>query len=315
MQTEIERVLTMKKIRTIILIITLIFTLAVPNVSAKPKDDTEPDNFLVALGDSQTFGEGLQQHEGIPSKQSYPFVMGAMFAERDGEPWEVNNHAVSGYRTQDVLNDLMYNPIVIEDVMKADVIILNIGANDFLHDLIAQALEARMQQQPFDMESAFMNGVIDIIDNLPAILHAIKVHNPGAEVILYTMINPFTDHTVDVEVLAPLFETTPEALLVLFAQFDFLLDTVVNPIYYHVAMGSMLMGQNIRLAHPRHFGFGSETVHRYLRDYTGDEYNFEFMIKDVHPNPKGHKVLAQIGFDAPQIINVHPVPVPPILIP
>lgn len=78
---------------------------------------------LVALGDSVPSGANCDC-------SPYPVLIARKLAARFGHRVKVTNDAVAGFTTQDVLDQLNYDADVIAHVRAADVITIEIGAND-----------------------------------------------------------------------------------------------------------------------------------------------------------------------------------------
>lgn len=81
----------------------------------------------MALGDSVPAGSGCDC-------DPFPELTGPLLAERTGRPAVVDNLAVGGQTSADVLEELG-DPEVIARIRRADVVIVEVGANDFDEDL------------------------------------------------------------------------------------------------------------------------------------------------------------------------------------
>lgn len=82
---------------------------------------------IVALGDSVPSGAGC-------ACDPFPELSGPLLAERTGRQAAVDNLAAGGQTSADVLDELR-DPDVIARLRRADVVIVEIGANDFDEDL------------------------------------------------------------------------------------------------------------------------------------------------------------------------------------
>jgi lysophospholipase L1-like esterase len=78
---------------------------------------------VLALGDSVPAGAAC-------GCNPFPQVYGSLLAQRTGAQVAVDNRAVSGVETADVLDQLA-SPAVEDAVRRADVLLVTIGANDF----------------------------------------------------------------------------------------------------------------------------------------------------------------------------------------
>ncbi|GAB3056644.1 hypothetical protein GCM10027053_17520 [Intrasporangium mesophilum] len=81
----------------------------------------------MALGDSVPSGGGCDC-------TPYPQLSATSLVSADGENWVATNDAVGGYTTSDVLDQLATEPEVSAHVADADVVEIEIGANDVGYD-------------------------------------------------------------------------------------------------------------------------------------------------------------------------------------
>lgn len=81
----------------------------------------------MALGDSVPSGGGCDC-------TPYPQLSATSLVSADGEKWVATNDAVGGYTTSDVLDQLATEPEVSAHVADADVVEIEVGANDVGYD-------------------------------------------------------------------------------------------------------------------------------------------------------------------------------------
>jgi lysophospholipase L1-like esterase len=81
---------------------------------------------VVALGDSVPHGTNCDC-------TPYPPLSASGLATASGQTVAATNDAVAGYTTEDVLHQLRSDPTVIDHVRSADVVEIEIGANDVAH--------------------------------------------------------------------------------------------------------------------------------------------------------------------------------------
>jgi lysophospholipase L1-like esterase len=162
-------------------------------VSAQKHDPAEVKKLsLVALGDSITSGYGLFNQRPNPvhgrlldglitSRDAYPQAIGDELGLR------VNNLAVSGWTSNDLLMALLYNGRYRAAVSNADVILLNIGGNDVLGYLIEvdfENIDADELLEQIGVRLQFF------YQNLGWILQQIRLLNPTAPILHYGFYNP-----------------------------------------------------------------------------------------------------------------------------
>ncbi|WP_019412500.1 GDSL-type esterase/lipase family protein [Paenisporosarcina sp. TG20] len=157
-----------KKIFSGMIIATLVLTIPTMS-SAKPLKKTEVE--YVSLGDS--LAAGFTPYYGRIDLGYADFLKERM----EQSQYEVNftNFAVPGYTSTRLKNDVLNNEEVIAEIKSADMITLDIGANDVLNALYVDPFKA-----------------IDTVrKNLTAILKAIDMINPNVDVYVMGYYNPF----------------------------------------------------------------------------------------------------------------------------
>lgn len=142
------------------------------SAAAAPEDAP----LLLVMGDSIAYGQGLTD----PVSQCY----GALVAEREG--YVLQNRAVNGYMTRDLLNLLQFNDSLKEQAAQADLLVISIGGNDFLRQV------DRMARDLLHGELDTLDGILrELEDNLDSILTRLRELNPEAPILLQTLYNPF----------------------------------------------------------------------------------------------------------------------------
>lgn len=141
----------------------------------------EPEKLnVVSLGDSITYGYGLSE----PSK-AYPHLIG------NGSN-HVTNISYPGWTSTDLLTDLKANQAAAAKLQEADVITLNIGANDLMQAIGIGEIIA--SQQPFVPTEEHL-AKIDLASNQLAVnlqeMITIIRANSAAPILLYSIYNPF----------------------------------------------------------------------------------------------------------------------------
>lgn len=108
----------------------LLFSLVVPSAVAAKNVKHDTLNF-VALGDSLAAGYTPTPGGGFQLLDGYPEYLQARL-EQSNYTTDLNNFAVPGFTTLNVMSQLNNNATIIAEVQQADILTLNIGANDAL---------------------------------------------------------------------------------------------------------------------------------------------------------------------------------------
>lgn len=161
----------MKKLISLILALTLIFSLAV-TASA-----TESTDFVV-LGDSIAHGHGLED------KENYAY--GALIAKANG--YNYANHSHDGDTSFD-LNNRLERSDVIADLKKAEIIAISIGGNNFLRGGFVEMILKGI----FGDYRMFDEVAAEFYDNFNTAIDKIRAINPHAEIFIQTVYNPRND--------------------------------------------------------------------------------------------------------------------------
>jgi lysophospholipase L1-like esterase len=147
----------------------------------------------VALGDSLAAGQIAKKADGtVTFDKGFTGVIAEHFEKQGILASYSNKFSVSGYTTQNVLDDLMSNKEVegkkIQDTLKtATVISVTAGANDVLRIAKIDAAKGTVTIDPLQ----FGSTNIKIQDNLGKTIQQIKAINPKAEVYVSGYYNPF----------------------------------------------------------------------------------------------------------------------------
>jgi lysophospholipase L1-like esterase len=139
---------------------------------------------IVALGDSLTKGTGDQTGKG------YVIAAKELLELERGKPVHIlGNYAVNGYKTDQLLNDLKTKSSIVEQLSKADIILLTIGGND-LYAIGRDLLEGSAEQLDPAVVKARMP---EPLARLEQILAVVSEANPKATVMYMGLYNPFYD--------------------------------------------------------------------------------------------------------------------------
>jgi lysophospholipase L1-like esterase len=177
------------KILSLLIMLTFIISIVTP---AKTHAIGEKVHY-VALGDSLAAGQIAKKADGtVTFDKGFTGVIAEHFEKQGTLASYSNKYAVSGYTTQNVLDDLMNNKEVegkkIQDTLKtATVISITAGANDVLRIAKIDAVKGTVTIDPLQ----FGATNVKIQENLGKILQQIKAINPKAEVYVSGYYNPF----------------------------------------------------------------------------------------------------------------------------
>ncbi|UYZ21698.1 GDSL-type esterase/lipase family protein [Mesobacillus jeotgali] len=129
---------------------------------------------LTVLGDSLAAGQTPYREIG----SGYGDFLKARF-EQSQFKGDLNKHGVSGYVSSQLLKDVLTNTDVIQSIEDAEVIVLDIGANDLLKELGSNDL-VKIQA-----------ALVGVQNNLNQILKTIDELNPNVDVYVMGYYNPF----------------------------------------------------------------------------------------------------------------------------
>lgn len=138
----------------------------------------------VVLGDSIAFGSGLLN----PREAVY----GRIVADTDG--YEYYNYAVPGHTTGNLLRR-MGEKTVKEAIVKADIINISIGGNNFLLDNLNGLMYDGIVKKDYSRIDAIAEGVYK---DIGTVVDTIRELNPDAAIILQTLYNPQTGYVGEV---------------------------------------------------------------------------------------------------------------------
>lgn len=161
----------MKKIITLTVALLMFFGMI--NIFVFAEDDKK---FYVVLGDSIAYGSGL--------KNSQEACYGKTVADTNG--YDYVNHAVPGHTSTDLIS-LLDDETIISDIIKADIISISAGGNDFLKNNPSDLIfDAALE----DDYSGFGEISQMFYENFSQIIDKINLLNPDAVIIMQTLYNP-----------------------------------------------------------------------------------------------------------------------------
>jgi LPXTG-motif cell wall-anchored protein len=249
----------MKKFKKLPFLLAIILFLSItlsPFVSA---DKPEKLN-VVSLGDSITYGYGLSD-----LNKAYPHLIG-------NGPNNVTNISHSGWTSTDLLTALKTGQATAK-LQEADVITLNIGANDLMQAIELGKIIA--SQQPFVPTEEHLNKINLASNQLAANLQemiAIIRANSAAPILLYSIYNPFGQSQ----------DPFAASLHMLGEQVTINVNTLVlGPL--SSATGAIYLDTN--------------------STFNGNQSTY-IIPGDIHPTLAGHKALAKLATDA--LIAIQP---------
>jgi len=218
-------------------------------LGACAQEDAEQET-LVALGDSITYGANLEDS----GQSAYPHLIG------EDAGFEVQNLAVSGWQTAQVMEALRGDQEYRQRVQDADVIAMTIGSNDLLEILrLAETSGAGEPEQVEEILRQELSNSI-VFDEIGGLIEEIQTLT-DAQILLYNIYNPFLS-------INPIYQIG-EALL-----------PQVNATFQEVAEGY----ENVYL------------IDAYSA-FNGKQEDY-IIPGDIHPTEEGQAVLAEIGLEA-----------------
>lgn len=268
-----------KKLVTLSLLLLLIGMSITPATSANELDEKLT---IVSLGDSITMGWNIDnpQDPKVQSPSAFPFLIGNSHNE-------VLNVSYPGWTTGDLLNAVSLENSK-EKLQQADVVTLNIGANDLLQaiDLEGIIKSGKSLSDPAvvtEIQGKVAAASTEISENLFIIINEIK-QETDAPILLYSLYNPFGPDTTDPQSI------TSQLYLV----GNLITESVITSVYNPMA---------------------SNTGSHYLDSYSVyDGKQGEYIIPgDIHPNKVGQQILADLAtaklldlFPPVNIVASHP---------
>ncbi|WP_246079039.1 GDSL-type esterase/lipase family protein [Paenibacillus piri] len=160
---------------------------AAPQEAVKPKESlaSKEKIQIVALGDSLTAGTGDLTGRGYVGQAK------EKLEKQLGKPvFILNNFAIPGFRTSDMLKDMESKRGIDTALADADVIMLTIGGNDLFAG--GQGLFNGQSDESFD-PSAAQERMPDALKRLEQIMDRIAKQNPNAVICYVGLYHPFLD--------------------------------------------------------------------------------------------------------------------------
>lgn len=226
-----------------------LITLTALFLSACAQDDAEQAT-LVALGDSITYGANLEDRE----VSAYPYLMG------EAAELEVQNLAVSGWQTGQLIDALRTDAEYQQIVSEADFIAMTIGGNDLLRILRTAEAESGGSMEVMMgiiLEELASNVVFDEVGELIEEIRSLT----DARILLFNIYNPLP----------------PSSSLY------FIGDSLLPQVNTAIANVAEIY-EDVHLADA----------------FTAYQNNQDAYIiaGDIHPTEEGQAVLAEIGMEA-----------------
>lgn len=256
----------MKRVSRYLLLTLLVFFIFTPlNILAETANKDELN--YVALGDSLAAGILNDLTQGI----GYPAHIQAGIEEETPYSVNLDNRGVGGYTTIDVVEQLANNHNDIrEELTEADIITLDIGANDLLGKIDFDAID------PFDPE-----GFNELL---------IEAEREAL---------PIVEENFDL-ILSDLRELNPEASIYVMGYYNglyFLPDYVQDTV--RTIMGNL--NQTIATSAENYHAFYVST----LETFEG-KYDLYLPDPDIHPTEEGYEAIA-VAFLEQIIPNLEPI--------
>jgi lysophospholipase L1-like esterase len=225
---------------------------------------------LAALGDSITFGYGLEQNMTAPSSKAFPNLI-----EGNGSV-EVTNLGVSGWTSTDLLNALTNDAHFNEALSEANIVTLNIGSNDLLkaiqfYDMINSNAPIKLTPE---LELKVKLAALRLGEQLKMIVGHVQ-EKTSSTIILYTLYNPFDEST----------DPTMSSLHNLGEQ--------IIPVINEQFIKPVSLQSNVVLADA-------------YKAFNGNQ-NAYILPNDFHPTEQGHQALALLADNALKTLQPEPV--------
>lgn len=163
---------------------------APPAEAAPPKTSSVPMSAkdkiqIVALGDSLTAGTGDLSGRG------YVGQVKEKLAKQFGKPvFVLNNFAIPGFKTADVLQDMESKKDIDKSVAQADLVLLTIGGNDLFDG--GQGIFTGEGGEGFNPKAA-EERIPEALKKLEQILDRVAKQNPNAVICYVGLYHPFLD--------------------------------------------------------------------------------------------------------------------------
>lgn len=250
-----------KKLVTLSLLLLLI---GMTITTATSANEVDKKLTIVSLGDSITMGWNIDnpQDPYVQSPSAFPFLIGNSHNE-------VLNVSFPGWTSGDLLSAISLDTSK-EKLQQADVVTLNIGANDLLQaiDLEGIIKSGKSLSDPAvaaEIQAKVAATSTQITNNLSIITNIIK-QETDAPILLYSLYNPFGPDMTD-----------PQSILSQLHLVGNSITESVNTYVYNTIANS--------------------TGSHYLDSYTAyDGKQGEYIIPgDIHPNKVGQQILADLA--------------------
>ncbi len=237
----------------------------------KEKGDTEETMIYVALGDSLTHGYGLADKQ----KDRFSAVI-ADKLRADGYMCSEFNYGVDGLTSDGLLE--MLNEGQCSMTGRADLITIDIGANDVLHTvsmLAAYAMYdmAAPEDEYESIQAELDNSLDQYRSNFETLIDNIKRENPNARIICTTIYNPYKNLHMTIQV--------PDGEVSL-SEYTDTVVTRLNNVMREVAADKGIEVADSYTA----FELTNKTVLNAKNDDTGTNM-------DIHPNKDGYALMAE----------------------
>lgn len=222
---------------------------------------------ITVLGDSIAEGYALLENE-----KNYGEWLGEYFKA------EVDNFAIFGKTTSQLMEDIKHKSEVSDSINKADLICVSIGANDILSiifdDLVAIGKSYNSSSQSLDISSGTIQKLLisfssslgpaatQAAENIGILREMLAEMNPNARVIFQTVYNPFETNDPSMESIAlPLY--------------------TFSSIYLSSINNAIKNGELTEFADIQNKFRGHCTTFTNIDDF------------DIHPNESGHFIIAE----------------------
>jgi lysophospholipase L1-like esterase len=140
---------------------------------------------IVALGDSLTAGTGDLSGRGYIGQAK------ELIEKQLGKPvFILNNFAIPGFRTTDMLNDLDQKKGIADAVAQADIVMFSIGGNDLFEG--GQGIFTGQSDEGFNPGAA-AGRMPEALTRLEQIIDRIAKQNPNAVICYVGLYHPFLD--------------------------------------------------------------------------------------------------------------------------
>ncbi|WP_226671514.1 SGNH/GDSL hydrolase family protein [Metabacillus litoralis] len=252
----------LKKLLPVFILVFLLGSVLIPTSSA---EESEEKLTIVSLGDSITMGWNIDnpQSPNVQSTSAFPFLIGS------GNN-EVLNVSYPGWTSANLLSAVQQENSL-EKLKQADVVTLNIGANDLLKATNLQGLisSGKSLSDPAvvaEIQNNVLAASTEISKNLAMIINIIK-QETDAPILLYSLYNPFGP------------DSDPMSL---FSQIHVLGNQITG-----------LVNQNVYGP----ISNANDTKSHYLDSYSAyDGKHIEYIIPgDIHPTKLGQQALADLA--------------------